>query len=52
VAWAARGGSEVIVLRAVQGTCECGTKGHSVVDNTGGRWMVGLGDLRSLFQPK
>ena len=26
-------------------------QGHGLVGNTGDRWMVGLGDLRGLFQP-
>jgi len=28
-----------------------GTEGHGLVGNTGDRWVVGLGDLRGLFQP-
>lgn len=27
----------------------CGTKGHGLVHNTGGRWMVQPGDLRGLL---
>jgi len=29
----------------------CGPKGHGLVGNTGGRRMVGMDDLRGLFQP-
>jgi len=29
----------------------CCTEGHGLVGNNGDRWMVGLDDLRDLFQP-
>lgn len=28
----------------------CCTEGHGLVGNIGGRWVVGLDDLRGLFQ--
>ena len=30
--------------------CGCGTEGHGLVDDIGGRWVVGLDDLRGLLQ--
>jgi len=42
------GGGGVTVSGGVQEPWRCGTEGHG---NTDGRWMVGLGDLRGLFQP-
>ena len=35
----------------IQETCKCGTKEHGLVGSIGGRWTVGLDDLRDLFQP-
>ena len=32
--------------------CRSGTKEHGLVGSIGGRWMAGLEDLRSLFQPQ
>lgn len=34
----------------VQKTCTRGTSGHGLVGNMGGRRMIGLDDLRSVFQ--
>jgi len=31
-------------------TYRCGIQGHGLAGNIGGRWMVGLDDLRGLFQ--
>jgi len=52
LAQAAQGGSGVTVFRDVQEIFRCGTKVHSVVGNTGGRWVVGLDNLSGVFQPK
>jgi len=51
--WAAQGGDRVTVPGGVQETFRCCTnnKGHSLVGNIDDRWMVGLDDLGSLFQP-
>jgi len=38
-------------LTSVQETFRCGTERHGLVGNISDRWMVGLDDLRSLFQP-
>ena len=47
--WAAhRGGS---IPGGVEEVCRCGTKGHDLVGNIGGRWVVELDDLGGLFQP-
>lgn len=35
----------------VQETFRCYTEGHDLVGHIGESWMVGLGDLRALFQP-
>ena len=35
----------------VQEIFRCGTKGHGLVGNVGGSWMVELDDLGGLFQP-
>jgi len=35
----------------VQELCRCGTDRHDLVGMIGGGWMIGLDDLRSLFQP-
>ena len=43
-------GGEITVPGGVQELCGCGTLGNGSVHNTGGRWMVGLDDLRGLFQ--
>jgi len=45
---AAQGGGGVTVPGGVQETCRCGTW---LVGSIGGRWMVGLHNLRDLFQP-
>jgi len=39
-------------LLTIQETCTCGTSGHGLVGNIAGRWMVGLDDLRGVFQPQ
>ena len=49
--WAAQGGGGVTVSGGVQETFRCCTKEHSLVGDIGDRWMVGLDDLRELFQP-
>ncbi len=49
--WSAQGDGGVTVPGGVQGTCRCVTKEHGLVGNMGGRWTVGLDDLRGLFQP-
>ena len=46
--WAAQVGGGVIIPGGVQGTFGCCTEGRGLVGNIGGRWMVGLGDLRGL----
>jgi len=51
VAQAVQGGGQVTVPGGVQEMCGYGTKEHSLVGNTGGRWMAVLDDLRGLFQP-
>jgi len=38
-------------LVCVQEMHRCGTEGLGLVGNIGGRWMVGLDDLRGLFYP-
>ena len=48
---AARGGVGVTVPGGVQETFRCCTEGCGLVGNIGGRWTVGLDDLRGLFQP-
>ena len=48
---AAQGGGGVTVPGGVQETCRCGTKEHGLVGSIGGRSVVGLDDLRGLFQP-
>ena len=47
--WAAQGGGGVTIPGGVQEMCRCGTKQHDLVDNIGGRWTAGLGDLRGIF---
>jgi len=49
--WAAWGGGGVTVPGGVQEPFRCCTEGRSLVGNIGNRWMVGLDDLRGLFQP-
>ncbi len=50
--WAAQGGGGVTVLGGLQETWRCGTEGCGLVGIIGGgRWMVGLDDLKGLFQP-
>ena len=48
---AAQGGGEVTNPRSIQETFRCCTEGHGLVGNIGDGWMVGLDDLRGLFQP-
>ena len=48
---AAQGGGEVTNHRGIQETFRCCTEGHGLVGNIGDGWMVGLDDLRGLFQP-
>ena len=48
---AAQGGGGVTIPGGVQGMCKCSTEGRGLVSNIDGRWMVGLDDLRGLFQP-
>ena len=48
--WAAQGGGGVTDSGGVQETCRCCTEGHGLVGNIGDRWMVGLDDLRGVFQ--
>ena len=48
---AAQGGDGVVVPSDVQEMRRCGTKQYGLVGNIVGRWMVGLDDLRGLFQP-
>jgi len=33
-------------------TMQCGSKEHGLVENIGGRWMIGLDDLGDHFQPQ
>jgi len=47
----AQGGGGVIITGGVQETFRCCTEGHGLVGNSGGTWVVGLDDLRGLFQP-
>jgi len=42
---------EPLVPGGVQEMCRCGTTECGQVRNIGGSWLVGLGDLRGLFQP-
>ena len=49
--WAAQGGGGVAVPGGVQETFKCLIEGHGLVGNIGDRQMVGLDDLRGLFQP-
>ena len=49
--WAGQGGDGVTVPVGVQETWRCGSEGHGLVGNVGGRWTVGLDDLRGLFKP-
>jgi len=46
-----RGGG-VTVPGGLQEVCGCGTEGHVVTGRSGDKLMVGLGDLRGLFQPE
>jgi len=47
---AAQGSGEVTIPGGVEKTCGYGTKEHGLVGSIGGRWPVGLDDLRSIFQ--
>ena len=49
--WAAQGGGGVTDTGGIQETLRCCTEGHGLVGSIGDRWMVGLDDLRGLFQP-
>jgi len=49
--WAAQEGGGVTVPGSAQETHRCGTEGCGLVGDIGDRWMVGLDDLKSLFQP-
>lgn len=40
-----------IVHGVAQEPCRCGSEGHGLVGNSGGRLTIGLGNLRGLFQP-
>jgi len=42
--------SGVTVLKGVQEMFRCCIEGHNLVRNIGNRWMIGLDDLRGLFQ--
>ena len=42
------GGGGVTIPGGVQQAFRCCTEGRGLVGNIGGRWMVGLGDLRGL----
>ena len=44
------GGGGVTDPGGPQATFRC-TEGHGLVGDIGDRWMVGLDDLRGLFQP-
>jgi len=48
---AAQGGDGVTMPGRAQETCRCGTEGCGLGGNVGSRWLVGLDDLRGLFQP-
>jgi len=50
--WSGTGaGCPVTVPGGIQETWGCGTKEDGLVGNIVGRWMVGLDDIRNLFQP-
>ena len=49
--WASQGGGGVIIPAGVQEMFRCCTEGCGLVGNIGVGWLVGLGDLRGLFQP-
>ena len=51
LAKAAQGGGGVTIPGGAQEKFRCCTEGHGLVGNIGDRWMVGLDDLRGLFQP-
>ncbi len=44
-------GGRLTVPGGVHEMKNCGTEGHGLVGNIGGRWMVRLDDLKNLFQP-
>ena len=48
--WAVQGDGGVTDHGSVQGMFRCCTEGHGLVGNIDDRWMVGLDDLRGLFQ--
>ena len=48
---AVQGGGWVTIPGGVQKLCRCGSKEQGLVGNIGGGWMIGLHDLRGLFQP-
>ena len=47
----AQGGGGVTIPGGVQEICGSATEGRGLVSKVGGRWAVGLDDLRDLFQP-
>ena len=49
--WAAQGGGGITNPVGIQEMFRRCTEGHGLVGNTGGSWMVGLDDLRGVFQP-
>jgi len=51
VSQAAQGGGGVTVPGGVQEPCRCGIEGRGQWHGGGGP-MIGLGDLRDLFQPE
>jgi len=44
-----QGGDGVTVPVGVKETCRCFSKGHGLVGNIGGRWLVGLDDLSGFY---
>ena len=44
-----QGGDGVTVPGGVKETCRCFSKGHGLVGNIGGRWLVGLDDLSGFY---
>ena len=48
---AVQGGGWVTIPEGVQKLCRCGSKEQGLVGNIGGGWIIGLHDLRGLFQP-
>ena len=48
--WAAQGSGGVTIPGGAQKTFRCCTEGDGLVGNISDSWMVGLDDLRGLFQ--